>query len=312
MLREFSTAVANLAEQAGPAVLHVRALRGGRQRLGEGSGVLVAPDGWALTNSHVVHGAWAIEVVLADGRTQVADLLGDDPDTDLAVLRLDGRGAPEVPHLPLADSNTLRVGDFVVAVGSPFGLTRSVTAGIVSALDRTLPGRGRVIEGVIQTDAPINPGNSGGPLVDADGRVAGINTAILQNAQGLGFAVPANTAAFVLAEIGAHGRVRRAWLGIAATQVLLPRPVAEACGVPAARGVAVQAVEPGSPAAAAGLRTGDVIVALSEAEVTSVSDLHRVLDHRAIGAMLELMVVREGRRTVVPVQPREARPPQPR
>ena len=303
MLRQLSDSIANLAERVGPAVWHVRSLRAGRRPLGEGSGVAVTPDGLGLTNSHVVHGGLAVEVVLADGRTTLADVVGDDPATDLAVLRLSVPG--DHPHAALGDSNALRVGDFVLALGAPLGLAHTVTAGIVSALGRTLPGRGRTIEGVIQTDAPLNPGNSGGPLVDADGRVAGINTAVVPGAQGLCFAIPSNTAQFVLGELLAHGRVRRAWLGVAATEVLLPAALAAACRLPTPRGVLVEHVEPGSPASRAGLRRGDVVVACSEAPVASVSDLHRLLDHRAIGARTTVAVIRDGTRLALAVTPEE-------
>jgi S1-C subfamily serine protease len=239
MLRAWSDELAGLVERVGPAVVHVRAVRERGPGLATGSGVLVTPDAYALTNSHVVHGATALEVVLADGRTLLADVVGDDPATDLAALRVAADGP--LPHATLADSNRLRVGDVVLALGSPFGLTRTVTAGIVSALGRTLPSQaaGRVIEGVVQTDAPLNPGNSGGPLVDAEGAVVGINAAVLAPAQGVCFAVPSNTASFVLSELLRHGRVRRAYLGIAGEEVLLPAPLARAHGLASPRGIAV-------------------------------------------------------------------------
>ncbi|TAJ19181.1 MAG: trypsin-like serine protease, partial [Planctomycetota bacterium] len=221
ILHSFSDAVAAVVQRASPAVLHLQSIRERSQGLASGSGVLITPDGYALTNSHVVHGAAAIEALLPDGRTLLADIVGDDPATDLALLRL--APAHALPHVELADSGALRVGDFGIAVGAPYGLSFTVTTGIVSALGRTLRARdGRAIEGVIQTDAPLNPGNSGGPLLDADARVIGINTAIFHPAQGLCFAIPSSTASFVAAEILAHGRVRRAWLGLGAEEVLLP------------------------------------------------------------------------------------------
>ncbi|HZU99124.1 MAG TPA: trypsin-like peptidase domain-containing protein, partial [Planctomycetota bacterium] len=290
LLRGISDEVATVVEKVGPAVLHVSTLRD--RGASSGSGVIVTPDGYALTNSHVVHEATAVEAALADGRTLLADVVGSDPATDLAVLRLarDGR----LPHAALGDSNSLRVGDFVIAVGSPFGLARTVTAGIVSALGRTLRSEdgGRLIEGVVQTDAPLNPGNSGGPLLDAEGRVVGINTAIFFPAQGLCFSVPSNTATFVIGEILAHGRVRRARLGVAVQEVLFPALVARENGLEAAKGVGVQGVEKGSPAKRAGVQAGDIIVGLGEKPVTSVADLHRVLDREAIGATLPLVVIR--------------------
>jgi len=306
MLRAISDEVAALVERVGPAVLHVRTLRQRGAGLAGGSGVLVAADGLALTNCHVVAGAAGIEAELPDGRTLLADLVGLDPATDLAVLKFTAP-AP-LPWIALGDSHALRVGDLVLAVGSPYGLARTVTLGIVSALGRTLQGGegGRAIEGVIQTDAPINPGNSGGPLLDAEGRVVGINTAVLHPAQGLGFAVPSDTAAFVLGEIAAHGRVRRARLGVAVEEVLLAASRARELGLAEARGVGVAAVEPGSPAAEGGVWARDVIVGMGGRPVRSVADLHRRLDASAIGARLALEVVRGGAVVVLHVVPAEA------
>lgn len=303
LLRSFSDEVARLVERVRPAVLHVQTLRSGRRALGGGSAVLVTPDGFALTNSHVVRGAEAVEVSLADGATGVADIVGDDPITDIAVLRVPVRG--DLSAAALADSNELRVGETVIAVGSPLGLAHTVTLGVVSALGRTLPGiGGRPIEGVIQTDTPLNPGNSGGPLINADGAVVGINTAIAPG-QGLCFAVPANTAQFVLTEILRHGRVRRARLGIAAEEILLARAVALRHGLEANRGVAVRGVEAGSPAAAAGLANGDIIVRLEERALASIADLHRSLGGDAIGRELRLDVLRGGALTKLSARPVE-------
>lgn len=275
-----------------PAVVHVRAVGMAPRGIASGSGVLVGGEGYCLTNSHVVHGAAGVEVELSDGRTLLADGVGDDPATDLAVLRVEGVGPED--HAELGDSNELRVGDFAIAVGSPFGLTHTVTFGIVSALGRTLRSRlaGRAIEGVIQTDAPLNPGNSGGPLVDGRGRVIGINTAIVQGGQGVCFAVPSNTAGFVLEELVAHGRVRRAWLGVGAEEVRLPAGVARDLGLETARGVALRNVPHGTPASRAGLRRGDVIVSFDGRPIESVADLHRALDRDAIGRQLGVEVVR--------------------
>lgn len=306
ILQSLSNELASVVETVGPAVLHIGALRAGRRGSGlaGGSGVVISPDGLALTNSHVVHGATGIEAALADGRTLLADLVGDDPATDLALLRLSS--SQRFAHAQLGDSNALRVGEFVIAVGSPFGLARTVTCGIVSALGRTLAGQGgRAIEGVIQTDAPLNPGNSGGPLLSTSGSVVGINTAVVQRAQGLCFAVPANTASFVVGELLSHGRVRRAWLGVGAEEVLLPAPAAKSLGLSAPRGVAVRSVEPASPAALAGVQAADVIVALGGKPVASVADLHKQLGAQAIGANLALSVVRGGRRLELSVRPRE-------
>ena len=305
VLRSISDELATVVEKVGPAVVHVSAMRSRGPGLATGSGVVVTPDGYALTNSHVVHGATAVEAQFSDGRTLLADVVGDALATDLALLRI--ASDTSLPYAPLGDSRTLRVGDVVVAVGSPFGLTWTVTAGIVSALGRTMQSQaaGRVIEGVIQTDAALNPGNSGGPLLDAEGRVVGINTAVVREAQGLCFAVPSSTASFVVAEILRHGRVRRAWLGLGGEEVLLPGPLARSAGISPARGVVVRAVEPGSPAAAAGLRAGDVIVSLRGKAVSSVTDLHRLLDASAIGTTVPVDVLRAGRRESLSVEPAE-------
>jgi S1-C subfamily serine protease len=318
-LRSLSDDVAGLTAALSPAVLHVRALVARRRALGNGSGVLIAPDGLALTNRHVVEGALGVEAELEDGRSVLCDVVGEDAATDLAVLRLHGAGGTggtgsagadgALRYAELGDSNRVRVGDVVLAIGSPFGLTRTVTLGIVGALGRTLQAAsGRAIEGVIQTDAALNPGSSGGPLVDASGRVVGINTALLRGGQGLCFAVPANTARFVVGEILAHGRVRRAWLGIAGEEVLLPRAVADELGLAEARGVAIHGVDASGPAARAGVRRGDVLVAFGSLAVASVADLHRLLNADAIDAACEVAVVRERRLLRLPVRPAEAPP----
>lgn len=305
ILRSISEEVAAVVEKVGPSVVHIRAIRERSPGLASGSGVIVTPDGYTLTNSHVVHGAAGIEVELADGRTVLADLVGDDPATDLAVLRLST--TERLPYTPLGDSNALRVGDYAIAVGSPFGLAKTVTAGIVSALGRTIRSEigGRLIEGMIQTDAPLNPGNSGGPLLDAEGRVIGINTAIFFPAQGLCFAVPSNTASFVIGEILANGRVRRAYLGLSIEDVLLPAPQAREHGLKSARGVGIRHVEAGSPAARAGLKRNDVIVGLGGKPVESAPDLHRLLDRDAIAKSLEIEVLRDVRKLALKVQPGE-------
>ncbi|MHC4958130.1 MAG: S1C family serine protease [Planctomycetota bacterium] len=297
-LQALSDEVAGVADRIGPSVLHVRSMLGPGSRLSSGSAVLISPDGHALTNSHVVSGAVGVEAELSDGRTVLADVVGDDPATDLAVLRLDAR---DLPHATLGNSNDLRVGHVVVAVGSPFGLARSVTLGIVSALGRTLPARraGRTIDGVIQTDAPLNPGNSGGPLLNPAGHVVGINTAILLGGQGLCFAVPSNTASFVADECIAHGRVRRAYLGIGAEEVLLPGNK---------RGVAVLSVEPGGPAADCDLRVRDVVVGFNGRRVESVADLHRMLGKGVIGQDVALEIRRGTQHGTLVVRPAELQP----
>jgi S1-C subfamily serine protease len=310
ILKSLADEVSGVVERVGPAVVHVRAIPGSTGRSGRGlstgSGVLIAPDGLALTNSHVVNGAAGVEVELDDGRSIVADLVGEDPATDLALLRIGSEGV--LPFAELGDSNGVRVGDGAIAVGSPFGLTRTVTFGIVSALGRSLPSRdaGRRIEGVLQTDAPLNPGNSGGPLLDHEGRVIGINTAILLGGQGLCFAVPSNTASFVVSQLLASGRVRRARLGIHAEEVMLPKVVSTAAGLDSQRGVAVRKVLVHSPAANAELARGDVIVRVDEVRVESVADLHRELGSQRIGKRVRVGILRVGRLTSVIVHPDEA------
>ena len=303
-LTQFSDQVADLVERSSPAVGHVRVLHGARGRLGGGSAVLVSADGLALTNSHVVHGATGVEVELQPGRAELADVVGDDPFTDLALLRLT-RSAP-YPALALGDSNALRVGAVVLALGAPFGLARTVTLGIVGALGRTLVGpRGRSIEGVIQTDAQLNPGNSGGPLVDVEGRVVGINTAMHPGGAGLCFAVPANTARAVLGEIAAHGRVRRGYLGLSGEEIALPRTLVERHGLAGASAVAVRGIEPGSPADVAGVQTGDVLVRLAGRPIATVSDMQRLLVGAVIGRRLELDLLRGGTWRTLRVEPAE-------
>ncbi|MBK7644038.1 MAG: trypsin-like peptidase domain-containing protein [Planctomycetes bacterium] len=304
-LHSLSDEVASIAERVGPSLIHVRALRSVRGGLSQGSGVVVDPQGHALTNSHVVSGASGLEVELSDGSTHLADLVGDDPASDLALLALGPQAGAHAAEL--GDSNGLRVGDVAIALGSPLGLARTVTFGIVSALGRTLASQvpGRRIEGVIQTDAPLNPGNSGGPLCDARGTVIGINTAVVAGAQGLCFAVPSNTAGYVKNEILAHGRVRRAWLGLGLEEVLLSQAALERIGRDEKRALAVRSVEAGSPAARAGLRARDVLLELGPRALASVSDLQRALGAEAIGAKLRVVFLRGTERIEAALQPVE-------
>jgi S1-C subfamily serine protease len=303
-LRHLSDQIAGLVERVSPSVGHVRTLHTKQRQLGGGSCAVVSPDGLTLTNSHVVRGATAVEVELEEGTSELADVVGDDPFTDLALLRLTRSRA--YPALTLGDSNALCVGELVLAVGAPFGLARTVTMGIVSALGRTLVSpRGRTIEDVIQTDAQLNPGNSGGPLVDVEGRVVGINTAMHPGGSGLCFAVPANTAQFVIAEIASHGRVRRAYLGLSAEEIALPRKLVERHGLASQRAVVVRIVEPGSPADAAGVIDGDVLVRLAGRPLATLSDLHRLLVGDVIGHRLELDLLRGGAWRTVRVEPVE-------
>jgi len=300
LLDAYSAAVVDAVDLVGPAVVRVERERGG------GSGVIFAPDGFVLTNSHVVHGARQLSVTLSDGHELRADIVGDDPHTDLAVLRVDGTA---LPCASLGDSRRLRVGQIAIAIGNPYGFHHSATAGIVSGLGRSLRSRsGRLIDDVIQTDAALNPGNSGGALVTSRGEVVGINTATILPAQGLCFAVASNTARFVAMRLMSDGRIRRSYIGLGGQNTPVPREQARANRLAVTSGVLVLSIEAGSPASRAGLAEGDVILSLGEHTVAGVDDLHRFLTEEQIGVSLPLTVLRRGRRIRVTVVPVEARP----
>ncbi len=307
VLDAYSRAVVAVVEQVGPAVVSIaagaRTAPGRLERLGAGSGVLIAPDGYVLTNSHVVHAAGRLEVTLTDGRTLGATMVGDDPATDLAVIRVIASG---LPLAPLGQSAGLRVGQLVIAIGNPFGFQSTVSAGVVSALGRSLRSTtGRLIENIIQTDVALNPGNSGGPLVDSRGRVVGINTAIIAIAQGISFAIPVDTAGWVVSELLTRGRVRRAYLGLSGQTRPVERRLARSLGLAQETAVEIVTVEPAAPAAQAGLREGDLIVSLDGAPVRRIDDLHRALAAGAVGVPLVLGIVRAGAQmesTVTPVE----------
>jgi S1-C subfamily serine protease len=311
LLDAYSRAVMGAVERVGPAVVKVDveaalAVAGRRRRGasgGSGSGFVFAPDGLVLTNSHVVDGARAIHVTTLDGDRLTADLVGDDPHTDLAVLRV---SAPALTAAPLGDSTRLRPGQLVVAIGNPLGFQHTVTAGVVSALGRSLRARTvRLIENLIQTDAALNPGNSGGPLVTARGEVVGVNTAVILGGQGIAFAVPSATAARVISALLRHGRVRRGWLGVAGQDAPIPRRVARALGLAAGHGLGVTAVSDDSPAARAGVRPGDVIVDFDGALVAGADDLHRLLTEDRIDRVVPLRLLRQGEDRRVEVVPGE-------
>ena len=297
LLDAYSSAVVSAVDLVGPAVVRVERDRGG------GSGVIFAPDGFVLTNSHVVHDARHLAVTLPDGHELRADVVGDDPHTDLAVLRVSGTS---LPCASLGDSRRLRVGQIAIAIGNPYGFHHSATAGIVSGLGRSLRARsGRLIDDVIQTDAALNPGNSGGALVTSRGEVVGINTATILPAQGLCFAVASNTARWVATRLMRDGRIRRSHIGVAGQNAPVPRDHARANGLAVTSGVLVLSVEPDSPASRAGVTAGDVILSLGEQPVAGVDDLHRHLTQEHIGVSLPLTVLRRGRRirlTIVPVE----------
>ncbi len=291
LLDAYSNAVVSAVERASPSVVHVSVRSAGRRRgEGGGSGFVLTPDGFLLTNSHVVQGAAEVRVTLADGSRWPARIVGDDPESDLAVLRVD---APDLVPIPRGDSRALRVGQLVMALGSPYGFQATVTAGIVSALGRSLrTPSGRLVDNVIQTDAALNPGNSGGPLVDHRGAAVGVNTAAVLPGQGVCFAIPLHTAERVAAALIRDGRVRRARIGVGGQSVPVPRALARHHHVAAATGVKVLSVEKGEPADTAGVLRGDVIVGLDGAAVADVDDLQRLLGEAAIGRSLRLSVLR--------------------
>jgi S1-C subfamily serine protease len=312
----YSRAVVGAVEHIGPAVLQLevaltlprRGNRRGPPAGGSGSGLIFTPDGYALTNSHVVQGASSVRARLPDGTVHTAEVVGTDPDTDLAVLRLNAAG---LPIAELGDSKALRPGQLVIAIGNPLGFQATVTTGVVSALGRSMRAQsGRLIEGVIQTDAALNPGSSGGPLVDSRGRVIGINTAVIAGAQGICFAVPVNTAHFVIPRLIRDGRVRRSWIGIAGQSIQLSRRRVQLSHLNAEGAVLVTEVTPGSPAELAGLRPRDIIVRIADATVVGVDDLQRALTDEMIGRSTEVEVLRDGAPKTLTVVPGER--PEPR
>jgi S1-C subfamily serine protease len=295
LLDAYSRAVTNVVEQVSPSVVQLDIRHGGRGRGGSGSGVILSPDGLVLTNSHVVQGAKRANVTVLDGRSFSGRVLGDDPDTDLALVRIDEDAT--LPAARLGNSKKLKPGEIAIAIGNPLGFDASVTAGVISALGRSLRSKnGRLIEDVIQTDAALNPGNSGGPLVSAQGEIIGINTAIISGAQGICFAVASNTASFVLGQLVAHGKVRRAYLGIGAGTVPLPRRIALRLGLAQKMGAVVTAVEVGSPADHAGLLTGDILLAVDGVSITGADDLVRTLDAEKIDRTIPFDVLRRSDR----------------
>jgi S1-C subfamily serine protease len=300
LLDAYSRAVIHAVEIVGPAVVKIDAQRGG------GSGVLFTPDGLILTNSHVIDGTGRLTVVLPDGRSRTADPIGADADTDLAVIRIDASSGPALPWATLGDSRAVRVGQVAIAIGNPYGFHHSVTAGVVSALGRSLRARsGRLMDDIVQTDAALNPGNSGGPLVTTQGEVIGINTATIQPAQGLCFAIASNTARFVAARLIRDGRIRRSYIGVGGQTVPIPRAVARANQLAVSSGVFVVSVEPNSPAATAGLRDGDVVFAFGGQAVTGNDELHRLLTEERIGVPAALAILRAARKRELTVVPAE-------
>src|SRR5688572_14149953 len=307
LLDAYSAAVVHAVDSVAPAVAHVRVTRARSAKVmqaGSGSGFLITPDGYLVTNSHVVSGAEAVEVSLPDGRTLDARVVGDDPHSDLAVLKV---GAPDLAWCRFGDSSRVRVGQIAVAIGRPYGFQHTVTAGIVSALGRSMRAQtGGLLDNVLQTDAALNPGNSGGPLVASDGSVIGVNTAVIMPAQGICFAIGASTAERVAIALIREGRVRRAWLGIGGQTLTLPRRVVRHFGLDHESGIRVDTVEPESPAARAGVLAGDVIVRLDGAAVADIDDLQRRLGGDAIGRELAIAVLRRVSLVDLAVTPVEA------
>lgn len=303
-LDAYSATVTEVAARASPAVVRIDARKGGRG--GSGSGFVFTANGYLLTNSHVVSGASRLDVTLHDGRSFEGETVGDDPHTDLAVVRVRADG---LPVLPLGESKSVKPGQLAIAIGNPYGFSYSVTAGVVSALGRSLRSEsGRLMDDIIQTDAALNPGNSGGPLVDSRGRAVGVNSAVILPAQGLCFAIPIDTAKFVAGRLIEHGRIRRGWLGLGGQNVAVPRGLARRLGVDAESGVLVIAVEPGGPAADAGLEEGDLVLAFDGRPVRGIDDLHRAMTEEAVGRSARLTVARGSGTEDLRVVPREAPP----
>lgn len=309
LLDAYSRAIVQVVEEVGPAVvgiaIGVQSPRRAEEQAGAGSGVILAPDGYILTNDHVVAQAQRLQATLEDGRSLAAHVIGTDPATDLAVIRVNASG---LPFASLGDSAALRVGQLVIAIGNPFGFQSTVSTGVVSALGRALRSQsGRLIENIIQHSAPLNPGNSGGPLVDSHGRVVGVNTAIIMMAQGIGFAIPANTAKWVVSQLLTHGRVRRGFLGLAARQRPLERRLVRYHRLSSESAVEAISVDPRGPAAQAGVQEGDLIVAINSQPLSSVDDLHLFLADWPIGEPVVLTIIRGLERLELRVRPGEAR-----
>ena len=308
LLDAYSRAVVAASERVGPAVVHVEVAQapqngGGEPRRGTGSGFVFTPDGFILTNSHVVHGARRIRASFAEGTSQDADLVGDDPDTDVAVIRVAGH---QLPTAELGGSRGLQVGQLAIAIGNPYGFQHTVTAGVVSALGRSLRSvTGRLIDDVIQTDAALNPGNSGGPLVNSRGQVIGVNTAIIPFAQGICFATAIDTAKWVVEQLLRFGRVRRAYIGVAGATIPLSRRAVRFHGLGAGAGVRVESLEAGGAAERAGVEPGDVIIGYDGAEVAGVDELHRLLDAERIGKATSVTLLRRTQKLDLPIQAAE-------
>jgi S1-C subfamily serine protease len=304
LLDAYSKAVVHAAEEVGPSVVNIEVHGRDGRRQGSGSGFVITPDGFVMTNSHVVHGADKVEVTLSDGRHPDAQVVGDDPDTDLAVVRV---YAPHLHPVHLGESKRVRVGQLAIAIGNPYGFQCTVTAGVVSALGRSFRANtGRLIDDIIQTDAALNPGNSGGPLVDSRGEVIGVNTAVILPAQGICFAIGIDTAKFVAGWLIKEGRIRRSYIGVGGQNVPLHRRLVRYYHLPAASGVLVISVAPGSPAERAGLREGDVMIEFNGQPIPSIDALHKLLTADQIGISLPLTVARGTEKLTLSISPAES------
>jgi S1-C subfamily serine protease len=309
LLDAYSKAVIHVVDHVGPSVVSIninwKIDEEGMTKGGAGSGVIFAPDGYILTNSHVVHNATQFGVVLNDGKSYEAKLVGEDPSTDLAVIHVDAHG---LPFSKIGDSANLKVGQLVIAIGNPFGFQSTVSTGVLSALGRHWRGEnGRLIENIIQHSAPLNPGNSGGPLVNSRGEVIGINMAIIAQAQALCFSIPADTVKWVVSQILTHGRVRRGYIGIAGSLRPLDTRISRFYNLPQKSGVGVEVIDPSGPSELAGLREHDVIVSINETVVHNVDDLHRYLAEWPVGKAVELTLIRGYEKIKRHVTPIEAR-----
>ena len=315
-LDAYSRAVITAAEKVSPSVVYIEVEqpvrnrrpnvpRMPRERRGSGSGFIFTPDGFILTNSHVLHDAKGIEVTLADGHKHQADLIGDDPDTDLAVIRIN---APNLVPAQLGDAQKIRVGQLVIAIGNPYGFQYSVTAGVVSALGRSLRAQsGRLMDAVIQTDAALNPGNSGGPLVNSGGEVIGVNTAMILPAQGICFATSIDTAKFVAGRLIRDGKVNRSYIGLAGQNVPLPRRIIRYYNLAVESGIFVISFENDSPARKGGLREGDIIIGFDDRPIAGIDDLHKLLTEERIGRKSSLLIIRGTDKLILEVMPEEIR-----
>lgn len=303
LLDSYSQTVSDVFQKTSSAVVNIDVKK---HRQGSGSGFAFTPDGFILTNSHVVHEAKYIEVTFVDGHKVEAQLVGDDPHTDLAVIRV---GLQNLNYVQLGDSSCIRVGQIAIAIGNPYGFQCTLTAGVISAKGRSMRSQsGRLIEQIIQTDAALNPGNSGGPLFNSGGEVIGVNTAIILPAQGICFAIPSNTAQFVVSELLQHGRITRGFIGVMGQNVPLPKGIIHIGKVPVESGVSIAGLEQNSPAHRAGLRVGDIIVAMEDQLVANIDDLHRLLTNQAVGHQFMLTIIRDFERLTVPIVPESKGP----